>query len=87
MPSPLASIDRLAALRSRFYDEEILAPPASDGDLFWSRPGQSHDRRPELYGELTEPQADAFEYHYERRGLDTWRQEYEKIRRGEPSAS
>jgi len=80
-------LDRLGAFRSRFYDEEMLTPPASDADLFWSRPGQSHDRRPELYGELTAPQADAFEYHYERRGLDTWRQEYEKIRRREPSAS
>jgi predicted amidohydrolase len=74
-------LDRLRLLRSHFYDDEMLAPPASDDEVLWSRPGQSHDRRPELYAELTQPRADAFEYHYERRGLDTWPREYEKIRR------
>ena len=74
-------LDRLTTLRSHFYDGEMLSPPASEDDVLWSRPGQSHDRRPELYGELTQPQADAFEYHYERRGLDSWPREYEKIRR------
>jgi hypothetical protein len=73
-------LDRLQVLRSHFYDDEMLSPPVSDAEVLWSRPGQSHDRRPELYGELTQPQADAFEYHYERRGLDTWPREYEKIR-------
>lgn len=73
-------LDRLAVMRSHFYDDEMLSPPASDEDVLWCRPGQSHDRRPELYGELTAPQADAFEYHYERRGLDTWQREYDKIR-------
>lgn len=76
-------LDRLAALRSRFYDEEILSAPASDDDVFGCRPGQSHDRRPELYGELTAPQPDAFTYHYERRGLQTWRAEYDKIKQKE----
>lgn len=71
---------RLDALRSRYYDEEILSPPTSDDALYWCRPGQSHDRRPELYGELVQPQADAFDYHYERRGLDAWRGEYAKIK-------
>jgi predicted amidohydrolase len=74
-------LERLRVLRSHFYDDEMLSPPASDADVLWSRPGQSHDRRPELYGELIQPQADAFDYHYERRGLDTWPREYEKIRR------
>lgn len=73
-------MDRLKAIRERFYDDELLSAPARDGDVFGCRPGQSHDRRPELYGELTKPQADAFDYHYERRGLDTWPREYEKIR-------
>lgn len=73
-------LDQLSVMRSHFYDEEMLSPPASEADVLWCRPGQSHDRRPELYGELVAPQADAFEYHYERRGLDTWKREYEKIR-------
>jgi len=72
--------ERLAALRSRYYDEEILSPPGPRDEVFSCRPGQSHDRRPELYGELSQAQADAFAYHYERRGLDTWRAEYEKIK-------
>jgi predicted amidohydrolase len=73
---------RLDALRSRYYDEEMLSPPAAPEQVFFCRPGQSHDRRPELYGELTQPQPDAFAYHYERRGLDTWRAEYERIKQG-----
>ncbi|HYV65850.1 MAG TPA: carbon-nitrogen hydrolase family protein [Myxococcales bacterium] len=73
-------LGRLHGLRSRYYDEEILSPPAPGEDVFLCRPGQSHDRRPELYGELTRPQPDAFEYHYERRGLHTWRREYERIK-------
>src|SRR5438093_310181 len=73
-------LERLDRMRSRYYDEEMLTAPRDEADVFWCRPGQSHDRRPELYGELARPQPDAFEYHYERRGLDTWRQEYDKIR-------
>jgi predicted amidohydrolase len=73
---------RLDAIRSRFYDEQILSPPAREEDVLGCRPGQSHDRRPELYGELVQPQPDAFDYHYERRGLTTWRAEYDKIREG-----
>ena len=73
---------RLDAVRSRYYDEEILSPPGPGDEVYGCRPGQSHDRRPELYGELTRPQADAFEYHYERRGLATWRAEYDKIKGG-----
>ena len=72
-------LDRLDAIRSRFYDEEMLSAPSSERDVIGCRPGQSHDRRPEIYAELTRPQPDAFEYHYERRGLDTWRREYDKI--------
>jgi hypothetical protein len=78
----LADLDpaRLDALRSRYYDEEMLSPPAGAEQVFFCRPGQSHGRRPELYGELTQPQPDAFAHHYERRGLDTWREEYERIK-------
>ena len=73
---------RLDAVRSRYYDEEILSPPRPGDEVYGCRPGQSHDRRPELYGELIRPQPDAFEYHYERRGLATWRAEYDKIKGG-----
>src|SRR5207249_1364515 len=76
------NLSRLEELRSHYTDEEILSPPASDEQVFFCRPGQSHDRRPELYGELCQPQEDAFAYHYERRGLETWRAEYERIKHG-----
>lgn len=78
----IADLDlgRLDAIRSRYFDEELLSPPQPNGEIIGCRPGQSHDRRPELYAELTRPQPDAFTYHYERRGLDTWRQEYHKIK-------
>jgi hypothetical protein len=78
----IAELDmaRLDAIRSRYYDEEILSAPDRDDEIFFCRPGQSHDRRPELYRELVRPQPDAFTYHYERRGLETWRAEYEKIK-------
>ncbi len=75
-------IARLDRIRSRYYDEEILSPPERENDIFGCRPGQSHDRRPDFYGELVRPQPDAFTYHYERRGLDTWRAEYDKIKEG-----
>jgi predicted amidohydrolase len=78
----IADLDmgRLDAIRSKYYDEEILSPPGPDEEIFFCRPGQSHDRRPELYAELVRPQPDAFTYHYERRGLETWRAEYDKIK-------
>ena len=78
----IADLDlaRLQAIRSRYYDERILSPPERDDQVFGCRPGQSHDRRPELYGELVRPQPDAFTYHYERRGLESWRAEYDKIK-------
>lgn len=80
----IADLDmaRLRAIRSRYYDEEMLSPPQREDDIFGCRPGQSHDRRPELYAELVRPQPDAFTYHYERRGLDSWREEYDKIKEG-----
>jgi hypothetical protein len=78
-------LDRLREIRSHYYDEEILSPPQEGDQVYHCRPGQSHDRRPEMYGELTRPQPDAFAYHYERRGLDTWRAEYDKIKEATPN--
>lgn len=74
-------LDRLTEIRSRFYDPELLVPPASEDQIIWCRPGQNHDRRPELYSLLTAPQPDAFNYHYHRRGLDSFPEEYARARR------
>lgn len=78
-------LDRLAEIRGRYMDEEMLSPPAEGGAIFRCRPGQCHDRRPELYGKLIEPQPDAFDYHYYRRGPESYREEYARIRGVRPS--
>ncbi len=71
-------MDRLHYLRTHFYDEELLSPPPEESAVYYCRPGQNHDRRPELYTDLTRPQADAFEYKYMEKDTP-WRQEYAKI--------
>jgi len=72
-------MDRLKWLRSRHDDDEILGSrPKKKSEALGCRPGQNHDRRPALYGKLTEPQKDAFDYFYFKRGLDAWKDEYDK---------
>ncbi|KKM10503.1 hypothetical protein SY88_12460 [Clostridiales bacterium PH28_bin88] len=70
-------MDRLAFLRSHFYDEEVLRAPASPEEAYGARPGQTHDRRPEMYQDLVRPQLDAFDYHYMFRQGD-WREDFKK---------
>lgn len=72
-------MDRLEFLRTHFYDEEILSPPNDEKEVYNSRPGQNHDRRPEKYGDLVLPQKDAFDYTYMKKGKP-YRDEYNKIR-------
>jgi 5-aminopentanamidase len=75
-------MERLSYLRNKYVDEEDLIPPvdfASHRPLL-CRPGQNHDRRPDFYKKLTEPQPDAFDYFYFERGLHTWKEEYEKFK-------
>ena len=72
-------IGRLDHIRSHYQDEYMLTPPTSPDELVHTRPGQCHDRRPELYGKLVEPQPDAFRYNYHEDGLETFRREYERV--------
>lgn len=77
------NMERLNWLRTRYVEEELLAAP-KDPDNFRpikARPGQNHDRRPELYGLLAQPQADAFDYFYFRKGLDSWPENYQRVRK------
>ena len=77
------NMERLHILRTRFQEEEYLASP-KDPDNFHpvkARPGQNHHRRPELYRPLIEPQEDAFDYFYSHRGLEAWRDDFQRIRR------
>jgi predicted amidohydrolase len=74
-------MDRLHWLRTHYVSDELLAtPPSEDFEECRTRPGQCHDRRPELYKELMDPQPDAYDYLYFQRGLGTWEAEYDKIR-------
>ncbi len=73
-------MDRLRWFRTRYYEPEFFEEPNDAKPVTRCRPGQIHDRRPELYGPLVQPQEDAFNYLYYKDGLDAWRREYEKVR-------
>ncbi len=76
---------RLAWLRTHYYEPVLFEPPESPEEPEFScRPGQIHERRPELYSKLVEPQADAFDYFYYRRGLEAWREEFDRVHRYQP---
>ena len=65
-------LERLRWLRGRVVDAELLAPPSDEaaeaGPSSAARCGQACDRRPDLYGPLVEPQPDAYDFFYLRRG-------------------
>lgn len=72
--SATLDMDRLDYLRSKYVEPDL--EPGECG----ARCGQNHDRRPDLYHKLVEPQPDAFDYFYYKKGLNTWKKEYEKIK-------
>ena len=81
-------MERLEMLRSRYYDAELLSPVRDPEESLKikCRPGQIHDRRPDLYRLLVEPQPDAFNYFYYKKGLDTWKEEFEKVKEWKKNA-
>ncbi len=77
-------MERIEWLRTRYVESELLAEPSSENFRpIGTRTGQIHDRRPEMYQSLVEPQEDAFNYFYFRNGLDAYELEYKKVRDGE----
>ncbi len=77
-----AEIDlaRVAWLRTHFYEPVLFeSPESADEPEFSCRPGQIHDRRPELFKKLVEPQADAFDYFYYQKNKDAWKAEFDKV--------
>jgi len=75
-------MDRLDWLRTRYFDEDNLSSQeSSDFIPIGCRPGQNHDRRPEFYQRLTEPQPDAFNYFYFEEGLENFSQEFERVKK------
>jgi predicted amidohydrolase len=77
---------RLAWLRTHYYEPLLFeAPESEDEPEFSCRPGQIHDRRPELFKPLAEPQPDAFDYLYHRRSREAWRQEFDRVHQFDPA--
>ncbi len=74
-------MDRLDLVRSRYVDLLGDYYPDAKEVNFYSRTAQIHNRRPDFYHKLVEPQPDAYDYFYFKRGLDSWKGEYEKIRK------
>jgi transcriptional regulator with XRE-family HTH domain len=75
---------RLAWLRTHYHEPLLFEPPEDDDEPEFScRPGQIHERRPELYRRLVEPQPSAFDYFYYRRAKEAWREEFDKAHRFE----
>ena len=74
------NLDRIDEIRNRYYDEEALSAPKSEKDVFYNRIGQVYERRPELYGLLTQPMKQSFNYKYYEKGLDTYKHEYERVK-------
>ena len=73
-------LDRIWEIRNRYFDEEICSAPNSEKDLFFNRPGQIYDRRPELYGILVEKLDESFDYYYYKRGPDAYKEEFERVK-------
>jgi hypothetical protein len=73
-------LGRIYEIRNRYFDEEICSAPNSEKDLFFNRCGQVYDRRPELYGILTEKLEESFDYYYYKRGFDAYKDEYERVK-------
>lgn len=74
-------LSRLDEIRNRYFDEEIVSMPQSEKDLFYNRPGQIYDRRPELYGLLAQKMEQTFDYKYYEKGLDSYKKEYQRVKR------
>jgi 5-aminopentanamidase len=75
---------RLAWLRTHYYEPLHFESPERDDEIEFScRPGQLHERRPELYRRLVEAQPSAFDYFYWRRGAESWREEFDRTYRFE----
>ncbi|KUO63057.1 MAG: hypothetical protein APF84_11050 [Gracilibacter sp. BRH_c7a] len=72
---------RIDEIRNRYFDDEINSVPNSEKDLFYNRPGQVYDRRPELYGLLAQPIEQTFNYDYYKKDLESYKQEYERVKK------
>lgn len=75
-------MDRIWHLRTRYVEEsDTVAAPKGSASYKprMANFGAIHDRRPELYHKLIEPQESAYNFFYYRKGLGTWPEEYERV--------
>ncbi len=73
-------LDRLAYFRCAHYGRGHFTPPTPEEPATGCRPGQIHERRPELYGALVAPQEDAFDYFTYGKGPDAVAREHARVR-------
>lgn len=74
-------MERIWYLRSKYEEEDDVCPiPPPGYRPMLTKCGIVRCRRPDFYRKLIEPQPDAFDYFYCQRGLDAWKEEYEKAR-------
>ena len=74
-------MERLWYLRSKYEEEDDVGPKPESGGYQPMRAkfGIIHQRRPDFYRKLVEPQSNAYNYFYYQQGLDTWKEEYERV--------
>jgi predicted amidohydrolase len=72
--------DRLNYMRSRYHNEEFLKEPEPGDTFARCRPAQQLQRRPEMYGMLSEPHPQALNYFYYKDGLDTYLAEEDRAK-------
>ncbi len=73
-------MDRLAYFRSSHYARHHFTPPTPEEPVIGCRPGEIHERRPELYGLLVQPQEDAFDYFTYDKGPEAVKREHLRVR-------
>ncbi len=73
-------MDRLAYFRRSHYARPHFTPPTPEEPVIGCRPGQIHERRPELYGLLVRPQEDAFDYFTYDKGPGAVEREHMRVR-------
>ena len=81
-------MERIVYLRNKYEEEDDVCPVPPPGyQPMLGKCGIMRCRRPDFYNKLIEPQPDAFDYFYYRRGFDAWKEEYEKARNSGREAS
>lgn len=80
LPASDLDMDRLAYVRTSHDARRHFMPPTEDEPAIGCRPGQIHERRPELFGLLALPQEDAFDCMSSLKGPEAVQREHQRVR-------